>query len=50
MIPYPVMQMNHTLQVLTLPNFHRDPFDHLIIAQAQLEQLYALTANPQFSN
>jgi PIN domain nuclease of toxin-antitoxin system len=34
----------HALQVATLPLHHGDPFDRLLIAQAQLEELNLLTA------
>lgn len=29
------IQASHTLHVFNLPHHHRDPFDHMIIAQAQ---------------
>ncbi|MEW6425256.1 MAG: type II toxin-antitoxin system VapC family toxin [Bacillota bacterium] len=41
--------MNHTLHVYTLPDYHRDPFDRLLIAQAQTEDLPILTADPQIA-
>lgn len=37
----------HALQVAELPPLHRDPFDRLIVAQAQLEGVAILTADPQ---
>ncbi len=37
----------HALGVAGLPPHHRDPFDRLLIAQAQLERLPILTADPQ---
>ncbi len=40
--------MNHALHVATLPNLHRDPFDRLLIAQAQLERIPILTGDEQF--
>ncbi len=40
--------MNHTLHVATLPYLHRDPFDRLLIAQAQLERIPILTGDKQF--
>lgn len=43
------IQMSHTLHVYTLPEYQRDPFDRLLIAQAQLEELPILTADPQIS-
>jgi len=43
------IQMSHALHVQTLPDHHRDPFDRLLVAQAQLENLPILTADPQIS-
>ncbi len=39
--------MEHALHVSTLPGHHRDPFDRLLIAQAQLEGLPIISADPQ---
>ncbi len=39
----------HTLQVLTLPFHHRDPFDRIIIAQSQIENLPIVTDDREFS-
>ena len=39
--------MSHALHVYNLPFHHRDPFDRMIIAQAQLEDLPILTMDPQ---
>jgi PIN domain nuclease of toxin-antitoxin system len=44
MIALPINQ-DHVLHVATLPYLHRDPFDRLIIAQAQIEDLPILTAD-----
>ncbi|MCI0418828.1 MAG: type II toxin-antitoxin system VapC family toxin [Acidobacteria bacterium] len=38
----------HALRVYSLPNHHRDPFDRMLIAQAQCESLPILTADRQF--
>jgi PIN domain nuclease of toxin-antitoxin system len=38
----------HALQVATLPPHHRDPFDRLIVAQAQVERLTIVTADAVF--
>ena len=38
----------HALHVATLPEHHRDPFDRLLVAQAQLEHLAILTSDPVF--
>lgn len=40
------VQLSHALQVHDLPEYHRDPFDRLLIAQAQVENLPLLTADP----
>jgi PIN domain nuclease of toxin-antitoxin system len=37
----------HALRVAGLPPHHNDPFDRLLIAQAQLERCTLLTADPQ---
>lgn len=38
----------HALRVSTLPAHHRDPFDRLLVAQALVEHLPILTADPVF--
>ncbi|MBC7341822.1 MAG: type II toxin-antitoxin system VapC family toxin [Clostridia bacterium] len=43
------VEMHHALHVYTLPDYHRDPFDRILIAQAQLEKLPVLTADPQIA-
>ncbi|MGH7627040.1 MAG: type II toxin-antitoxin system VapC family toxin [Gemmatimonadaceae bacterium] len=45
--PLPVHH-RHALHVATLPAHHGDPFDRLLIAQAQLEELPILTADRTF--
>ncbi len=37
----------HTLHVASLPHHHGDPFDRLLIAQAQLEGIPIVTADRQ---
>jgi PIN domain nuclease of toxin-antitoxin system len=44
--PLPI-QMGHALYVHILPDYHRDPFDRLIIAQARIEGMPILTADQQ---
>ena len=44
------IQMNHALHISTLPQHHRDPFDRLLIAQAQLEGLPGLSSDHQLAN
>lgn len=46
--PLPI-SVAHGLRVAELPPHHRDPFDRLLIAQAQLERLPVLTADRQFA-
>ncbi|MFZ5648401.1 MAG: type II toxin-antitoxin system VapC family toxin [Bacillota bacterium] len=41
------VQMIHALHVHALPDFHRDPFDRFLVAQARLENLPILTADPE---
>jgi PIN domain nuclease of toxin-antitoxin system len=43
------IQMAHALHVYTLPGHHRDPFDRLLVAQSQLEQIPILTDDPQIA-
>lgn len=38
----------HALRVAELPPHHRDPFDRLLIAQAQVERLTLVTADEAF--
>ena len=37
----------HALRAANLPQHHHDPFDRLLIAQAQLEGLQLVTADPR---
>ena len=43
------IQLSHALQVATLPDHHRDPFDRLLVAQSRVEQLPILTPDDQIS-
>ena|SRR3989338_3443563 len=43
------IQISHAFHVYNLPSHHRDPFDRMLIAQAQLEGLPILTNDPQIS-
>ena len=40
----------HTWSLRSLPSHHRDPFDRLLIAQAQVEGLAIVTADPAFGH
>lgn len=44
MTPLPI-EHDHALKVATLPAHHRDPFDRILVAQAQIEELSILTAD-----
>jgi PIN domain nuclease of toxin-antitoxin system len=48
-LPLPILH-KHALHVATLPLHHRDPFDRLLIAQAQLEDLTILTSDRDFEH
>ena len=43
--PLPI-EHAHALAVASLPSLHRDPFDRLLIAQAELLSVAILTADP----
>ena len=40
------IQLSHTLHTYHLPDHHRDPFDRLLVAQAQIENLPIVSADP----
>ncbi|HSH61464.1 MAG TPA: type II toxin-antitoxin system VapC family toxin [Acidimicrobiales bacterium] len=42
------VQHSHALRVADLEHHHRDPFDRLLVAQAQIEDLVLMTADPVF--
>lgn len=44
--PLPVT-ISHALKVGDLPMIHKDPFDRLLVAQASVEDLGLVTADPQ---
>jgi PIN domain nuclease of toxin-antitoxin system len=39
------IHLNHALRTYSLPDYHRDPFDRLLIAQALIEELTLVTAD-----
>ena len=45
-LPLPI-QLSHALHVLKLPAIHEDPFDRLLIAQSQLENISIVTSDPE---
>jgi len=44
------ISMDHALAAAALPGPHRDPWDRLLIAQAQMEALAIVTVDPVFAN
>jgi len=43
------VRVEHALRVANLPLHHRDPFDRLLVAQAQIERVPLLTADPRLA-
>ena len=43
------IEMSHALHMRSLPAYHRDPFDRMLVVQAQAENLPILTADPLIS-
>ncbi len=43
------VEHHHALEVSGLPMHHADPFDRLLVAQARVEGLSLLTADPQLA-
>ena len=46
--PMPV-EISHALHTYHLPMHHQDPFDRLLVSQAQLESLAIVTADPSIA-
>ncbi|NJL29752.1 MAG: type II toxin-antitoxin system VapC family toxin [Thermoanaerobaculia bacterium] len=44
------VEHRHTLHMTTFPLHHRDPFDRLLLAQAQLEKLALMTVDRVFAD
>jgi PIN domain nuclease of toxin-antitoxin system len=44
-----VITQEHTLAVTNLPQIHKDPFDRLLVAQANAENLTLLSADKIFA-
>lgn len=44
------MRHDHAVRAADLENHHRDPFDRILIAQAQVETIPVVTADRIFSN
>jgi PIN domain nuclease of toxin-antitoxin system len=46
---YPLaIQHSHALRVAQLPQHHSDPFDRILVAQAQMERIPIMTGDPTF--
>jgi len=43
------IDFQHALAVRNLPYYHRDPFDRMLIAQAQCEDLILIRADPRIA-
>ena len=43
------IELQHVLRVHNLPPIHKDPFDRLLISQANVEDLTIVTEDPNFA-
>jgi PIN domain nuclease of toxin-antitoxin system len=43
------IRQSHALRAASLPFHHKDPFDRILVAQAQLEGMALVTADPVLS-
>ena len=43
------IQLSHALQTYYLPNHHKDPFDRILVAQSQFENLPILTSDSRIA-
>jgi PIN domain nuclease of toxin-antitoxin system len=43
------IKASHALRAAALPLFHRDPFDRMLIAQAQIENMILVSADSMFN-
>lgn len=43
------ISLSHALRVSRLPNHHKDPFDRMLVAQAQVERVTILTGDAQIA-
>jgi PIN domain nuclease of toxin-antitoxin system len=44
------IELSHTFEISRMPLHHRDPFDRIIIAQAQVEDLELVSADGAFDD
>jgi PIN domain nuclease of toxin-antitoxin system len=42
------LDLSHIYALSNLPNYHRDPFDRLLIAQAKREELVIISIDEKF--
>ncbi len=42
------LQLRHALRVFSLPSVHRDPFDRMLVAQAETEHMPLLSGDSHF--
>ena len=42
-------KLQHEVRAVLAPGHHRDPFDRILVAQAQLEDVAIITADPQIA-
>jgi PIN domain nuclease of toxin-antitoxin system len=43
------IELKHALQIYHLPNHHKDPFDRILVAQSQVEDLPLLSVDKKIS-
>ena len=43
------VEIEHALRVADLPRLHRDPFDRMLVAQAQIEKLPIISRDPEIA-
>jgi PIN domain nuclease of toxin-antitoxin system len=43
------IELRHVVHTASLPNYHRDPFDRILVAQGRVEELPILTKDPLFA-
>ncbi|MGC3988430.1 MAG: type II toxin-antitoxin system VapC family toxin [Chthoniobacteraceae bacterium] len=43
------IHLDHITHIASLPHHHGDPFDRMLIAQAEIEDLQIITKDPSFS-
>jgi len=44
------IEQSHALQVVHLPDHHRDPFDRLLVAQASIEHMHLVTGDSKLTS